>query len=109
MLAALLMFFGSFSFRAGFLLGLLNILIALFLCVLEFVSCFKCFAQAKMVDEKLTPLKTPLYKGIIYLVAGIIYWKGGWLPAIIALICGVFYILGNFLDKKSNESKAPMV
>ena len=75
MLAALLMFFGSFSFRAGFLLGLLNI----------------------------------LYKGIIYLVAGIIYWKGGWLPAIIALICGVFYILGNFLDKKSNESKAPMV
>lgn len=109
MLAALLMFLASFGFRAGFWLGLLNIVISLFLCMLEFLSCFKCFSQAKTIDEKLNPLRTPLYKGLIYIVAGLLYWKSGWLAAIIAIVSGAFYLLGSMLDKKGTEAKAPMV
>lgn len=77
--------------------------------MLEFLSCFKCFSQVKTIDEKLNPLRTPLYKGIIYVVAGLLYWKSGWLAAIIAMVSGVFYLLGSMLDKKGTDAKAPMV
>ena len=48
-------------------------------------------------------------KGCIYLVGGILFWKSGFITSIVAIIGGLFLVLGSFFDKKQDGSKAPMV
>ena len=108
MLAAIMMVFSAFG-ASSFWWCILNFLIALFVFALEYLKCFTCFKEVKPIDEKLEPLRTPLYKGCIYLVAGILFWQSGFITSVVAIIGGLFLVLGSFFDKKQDGSKAPMV
>lgn len=107
MLAAIFMIFSAFGAKS-FWWSILNFIVAIFVFALEFLGCFTCFKEVKPINEKLNPLRTPLYKGIIFVVAGIMFWQSGFISSLCAIIGGLLCIVGSFFDKK-DSAKAPMV
>ena len=90
-------------------MSILVLLIGLCMVCIDFVKCFTCFDSTKKIDKMVEPIRNPLIKGPIYIVLGIIIFKKSIIVSILVIICGVFYIGGNFLAKKKDSSKAPMV
>ena len=77
---------------------------------LDFADCFvKCFKEIKKLNEMVAPLREPMYKGILYIVIGVILFKKSILVSILTIVDGVFYVGGVFFDKKKEGAKAPMV
>ena len=107
MLAAIFMLLGAFGAKS-FWMSLLNFVIGVFVFALEYLGCFICFKQLKPINEQLNPLRTPLYKGVIYLVAGILFWQSSFFASILGVAAGLLLVLGNYFDKKDG-GKAPMV
>ena len=101
------MLFSAFGAKS-FLMCIVNLLVALFVFALEFLGCFNCFKEIKPYNEKLNPLRTPLNKGIIFVVGGVLFWQSSIISSIIAVIGGLFLLVGSVMDKKDG-GKAPMV
>lgn len=110
MLCGLLVLFSALNFSGGFWLSILALVFGAVMLFLDFADCFvKCFKDIKKLNEMVTPLREPTYKGILYIVIGAILFKKTILASILTIICGVFYVGGVFFDKKKDGMKAPMV
>ena len=110
MLCSILLFLKSLFFNFGFWWSLLLLVVSVVYVFLDFTKCISmCWKGAKDIEEKLAMLRAPLVKGAIFLVIGIIVFRYSVLLSILMIVCGLFYVGGNFLDKKPDDGKAPMV
>lgn len=110
MLCSILLFLKSLFFNFGFWWSLLLLVVSVVYVFLDFSKCISmCWKGAKDIEEKLAMLRAPLVKGAIFLVIGIIVFRYSVLLSILMIVCGLFYVGGNFLDKKPDDGKAPMV